>query len=358
VLSSWIESQKARVSKYLAELIDVPDPADFLMVDKYVELTQGTKPIILMTFSEIYSTHELVVQNLNALAKDQSDPLRTIIKELGQLPEDDLVDDDLHRELQLVLTNRFALEQEETTLLKDEEMSVTDKARDSFMQLLVILPLHSSSSNLNDILEYAKQYVSSNPKVKQLTSDISSYVETLCQQSQKSKTDVLASVMQAIQTKVDNQASARLQRRNIIKRLRLGLDNLLRNQNFMNQQMESYNVYLKAALERQRVPTKKDKSKLKPVKFSYSKLAKQGVIVDSIVPEKSRKHTTFTITYDPKVPNEFQVKAKIAGITADTTVLHLDELLEKQSQGIENLELDNVTLNINLTIHMINKIQN
>jgi len=51
----------------------------------------------------------------------------------------------------------------------------------------------------------------------------------------------------------------------------------------------------------------------------------------------------------------FDVTAKIAGISVDTMKLELDDLLERHYNGIEFLELDQVTLDVNMTIHLINK---
>jgi Ras GTPase-activating-like protein IQGAP2/3 len=120
----------------------------------------------------------------------------------------------------------------------------------------------------------------------------------------------------------------------------------------MNEQMESFNTYLEVARTQQAAGKKK--KKVKGIKFSYSKLQKMGIIIDSTVPEKSRKATSFTISLGDNT-NEFFVKAKVAGITADAVTLHLDDLLEKQSQNIDRLELENITLDVNLTISFINK---
>jgi len=125
-------------------------------------------------------------------------------------------------------------------------------------------------------------------------------------------------------------------------------------QNYMSDQLQSFTTYLDVAREQQLARKKGKKAKKKSEKFSYSKLVKQGIIVRSSVPEKSRKATSFTIIPGDS-SNEYHVKAKIAGITADTLSLLLDDLLEKQSQGIQDLELDNITLNVNLTIALINK---
>ena len=76
-----------------------------------MELTQKTKPVILISLHEISATHHLVLQNLDALA-EKDDELRVIMKDLGDAPPEIPEEDD--REIQLTLTsNRFKVEVEE-----------------------------------------------------------------------------------------------------------------------------------------------------------------------------------------------------------------------------------------------------
>ena len=117
----------------------------------------------------------------------------------------------------------------------------------------------------------------------------------------------------------------------------------------------------------------KDKTIVGPYKFSYKELQKQGVIVDSEVPvmrcripllsllfpsthsldHYSRKKTTFSISSEEV--GVFDITAKIAGINVEKMTLELDDLLERHYNGVEYLALDQVTLDVNMTIHLINK---
>jgi len=93
--------------------------------------------------------------------------------------------------------------------------------------------------------------------------------------------------------------------------------------------------------------------KVPPVKFTYKELAKKRVIIDSEVPALTRKKTTFIISSDE--PGVFDVVAKIGGVSVEKMVLDLDDLLEKHYNNVTKLELDQVTLDVNMTIHLINK---
>jgi len=82
-------------------------------------------------------------------------------------------------------------------------------------------------------------------------------------------------------------------------------------------------------------------------------LVKSGVIIDSDVPAISHKRTTFVISSE--MAGVFDVVAKIGGMKVAEANLVLDDLLEMHYNNINRLELDNVTLDVNMTIHLINK---
>jgi Ras GTPase-activating-like protein IQGAP2/3 len=109
-LNSFIEKNMPTVEHYFDSLVKVDDPEDHLQVNKYMELTQKTKPVILISLHEISMTHKMLLQNLDALATEKEDPLKMILNDLGEGPPDiDKADD---REIQLTLVNRFKVDVE------------------------------------------------------------------------------------------------------------------------------------------------------------------------------------------------------------------------------------------------------
>ncbi len=65
-LNEWIASKTATVRKYFEDLISVPDPSEYLRVDKYNELTLKISPVIVISLSEIFQTHLLILDNIAA----------------------------------------------------------------------------------------------------------------------------------------------------------------------------------------------------------------------------------------------------------------------------------------------------
>jgi len=82
-LNEWIKSHFETVTDYFNDLIDVAEPSEYLQVDRYMELTQKTKPVIIISLHEISLTHRNVIQNIDKLTKDKEDPLRVILNDLG-----------------------------------------------------------------------------------------------------------------------------------------------------------------------------------------------------------------------------------------------------------------------------------
>jgi len=92
---------------------------------------------------------------------------------------------------------------------------------------------------------------------------------------------------------------------------------------------------------------------LVPSNFRTALWQKKGVIIDSEVPKISRKKTNFYISSEEV--GKFDIVAKIGGVPVEKMTLELDDLLEKNYNNIVRLELEQVTLDFNMTIHLINK---
>jgi len=110
-LNVLIERNDAAIRKYVHDVPAVADPEDHLQVNRYMELAQKTKPIIMISLDEIFRTHQLVYDNLDQLAPNKDDPLRLVMNDLGE-PPTVFNEEDKDRELQLTLTNRFKVDME------------------------------------------------------------------------------------------------------------------------------------------------------------------------------------------------------------------------------------------------------
>jgi hypothetical protein len=236
--------------------------------------------------------------------------------------------------------------------------------------------------SLLGILASGKQYAKdkSNSQLASQIDKILDNIKVLEQEGLVTKADNYSGFLRDIALEVANRAEIREQQRKEIKRLTQTLRNLRKHQKYLNEQIQQYNEYLQdCRLKHYQPKTKKKKSKsdnpnkIGPFKFSYSALAKKGlypcdvgvlhvfltmlcptgVIIDSEVPPGARKKTQFFISSE--AVGVFDIVAKIAGVPVEKMTLELDDLLERNYNNITRLELDQVTLDVNMTIHLINK---
>merc|ERR1712188_158579 len=365
-LNDFIASNEARVLEYVSNVPRVPDPEDKLQVNKYMELAQKSKPIIMISLDEIFRTHSLLYENLDEIAPDADDRLRIVMNDLGK-PPDEFNEEDQDRELQLTLTNRFKVDMDD----ESENLRLYAETKELVIPILRLVPIQNSIHRLNlmDVLEAGIKHATETNNMS-LSNQINKILENMGKLEKENlvtKDDNYESFVHDVALEVANRNQIRDQQRKEIARLKNTLDNLRQHQAYLDEQITDYHQYLQKCKEQQYsvlAAKKKKKSKKKggdanilgPFKFSYKELEKRGVIVDSEVPSLSRKKTTFSISSAPAVPGVFEVTAKIAGIDVEKMEIDFDDLLEKHYNNIHQVELDQVTMDVNMTIHLINKV--
>jgi len=350
-LNTFIQKNTPRLLRYLEDLPKVDEPEDFLQVNKYMELTHKTKPVILISLDEIYKTHALVAKHLDGLAPDKEDPLRKIMIDLGPPPSPSEDDD---REIQLTLTNRFKVEVEE----ESEIQRLYAETKELVIPILRLVPIQNTIQRLNlmDVLEAGIKHATetNNKTLSNQINNILSNMGKLEKEEVISKDDNYESFVHDVALEVANRSVIRESQRKEIARLTLTLENLRKYQKYVTDQITDYNRYLQDCLEKQYSGKKGKGGVIGPFKFSYKELQKQGVILDSEVPALSRGKTQFLISSEGA--GVFDIVAKIAGVRVEKMQLHLDDLLERHYNNINRLELDQVTLDVNMTIHLVNKL--
>jgi len=250
----------------------------------------------------------------------------------------------------------------------EEDVSAAATLYAETKQLIInvfkVIPVQSDQEiTLPAILEIGKAFADEQ-KNKVLTKEIATILENLKSLETEglvTKSDDYAGLLRDVALEVVNRETIREHQQNELKRLRQTLKNLQKHQKFLRDQIKEYEDYLAEVRLKQYQPKKKKKSKsvegsnkIGPFKFSYSELAKKGVIIDSEVPLTARKKTTFNISSE--AVGVFDIEARIAGVKVETMTLELDDLLERNYNNITRLDLDQVTLDVNMMIHLVNKL--
>jgi len=326
-----------------------------------MELTQKSKPVIIISLHEIAQTHAYFAANIDKLTKDKDDPLRVILNDLGDAPK---ISHEEDREIQLTLTNRFKKNMEEEISSSATLYAETKELVISTFRAIPIQP-EGQEQTLMLILQNGKNHgkETNNPTLVSQIDKILENIKTLELDGLVTKTDNYSGFLRDIALEVVNRAELREQQRKEVKRLNQALRNLQKHQKYLNDQIQQYNDYLQdCRLKHYQSKTKKKKKKVKqgenpnkigPFKFSYSALSKKGVILDSEIPAISRKKMTFYISSE--AVGVFDIEAKLGGVSVETLTVELDDLLERNANNISKLDLDQVSLDVNMTIHLINK---
>jgi len=346
-LNPWIQANRKRVIEYYSELIDVPPPEDYLQVNQYMELTQKTKPIIIVSMGELVLAHQLVREALSSVVSDpKNDPLAVIVNDLGDVPNIDAAL--AKRELQLQLENRFKGTMEDEVKPGAHMYAET---KELIIQIFKVIPIKTGPQTLSSILKDAAKFAKDNNN-KVLAKNVDKTLknlEKLETLALVSKSDKYTSLLKDVALEVANRSERREAQQKEIARLKSALRNLKKHGEFMTGQIEEFERYLDSCRKNSLA---RSKVKAKPVKFTYKELLKRKVILDSSV-DTGTSLVKFFISMPQ--PGIFDIEAKAGGISAATARLELEDLLEKKENHINALELDQVTLSVPETIFLINK---
>lgn len=82
-LNSYITEAIDRLQDIWSNLIDVRDAEAQFEIDEYNDLFARTKPTLYIKLADVFSIHNLVIDDLPTLCPSQDDPLREVVRELG-----------------------------------------------------------------------------------------------------------------------------------------------------------------------------------------------------------------------------------------------------------------------------------
>lgn len=367
LMNEWLEKNKeVYINGFIRNLIDVQDPEETLGVHKYMELTIKKAPSITITWNEIYSTHSLLHKYLHRLAPDANDPLNKLMKSLGDAPEE--LAPDSNEELTLPLTSGFSIEIDKQESENPE--NIYDETKENFRFILRHLPPDSLGDNVLDTLESAKKHataqLSQNGDQKELSQKILKKIEKVENSLPKledhkilTRQNRYRKMLVDITKEIQNERDIKEKQKTELLRLKESYASLENHAKFLQEMIEGLEQYIEETRRKHyEEGAKKNKRKGKKkesFKFSYKQLAEKYKVIEDISGMKSQR-SLIKFQISMPSPGQFDVEAMLAGKTMHTISLDLDELLDKQSKHQETIEFDSVKLNVNMTIHMLNKL--
>lgn len=376
-LNPFIEQNKTRINEFLHNLCDVGDFYDTLEMDQYMALSKKDLRIQI-TLNELYATHSLVAQHLDVLAPNDKHHLRILIGELGGTPSQVLRKE--NRQVDLPLFSRWETPIQDLTTAFMSENNVTQndilymETKSIFVQLIRSIPqlvADKKPINLPAIAERAATtkdatLVRKGIKVKEMLRELEELKVVDRRDGYSLMTDEVASELAHL-------GNLREKVMLEMKSLDSVYKTIVGHNNYLRQQLDTYKSYLQNV--RMTSGSGKDKAAggvgvvayggkerksnksqvLGPFRFTHAQLEKDGTIVESNVPENRRGNIYFNIT-SPS-PGTFIIALHYKG--REKAILEmdlkLDDLLEKQKDDVQLLDLEYVQLNVSKVLGLLNK---
>ncbi|KAI8093253.1 Rho GTPase activation protein [Halteromyces radiatus] len=377
----FVEKNKRRTNQFLNELCEVSDFYESLEMDQYMALSK--KDIMInITPNEIYNTQSLLEQHLDILAPKSADHLRILTLELGQAPAQ--VPRKENKAIELPLFSRWEMPIQDLTmtLMSDNNITQNDilymEAKAIFVQIIRSLPgLSRPPLKLYHIAETAgtakdAQLVRKGIKVKEM-------IRELEEAGVIDQVDGHRLLVEEITQELAHLGDLKVKVMEELQSLQGVYKTIQDHNNYLMSQLESYKAYLqnvriqsgggaKANNKKQvglgvevvegkaKKATGSNKTHIQgPFKFTHQQLERDGIIAETEVPEARRNNIYVTIT--SPIPGTFIIELHYRG--RDKPILEidlkLDDLLEKQQDQVQLLDLDYIKLHVNKTLNLLTK---
>lgn len=375
-LNPFVEQNKTRINQFLHSLADVGDFYDTLEMDQYMALSKKDLQIQI-TLNELYNTHSLVAQHLDVLAPNEKHHLRILVGELAGSPSQ--VARKENRTVELPIFSRWETPISDLTsaFIGDNNVTQNDllymEAKSIFVSLIRSIPQLADKKPLNlpAIAERAATtkdatLVRKGIKVKEMLRELEEMKVVDRRDGYALMTDEVASEMAHLGNMRDKIMQEMRSLESVYK-------TIVGHNNYLRSQLDTYKSYLQNV--RMTSGSGKDKAAggvgvvafggkekkqgksqvLGPYRFSHAQMEKDGIIVESTVPENRQSNIYFIIT-SPS-PGTFLIALHYKG--RDKAILEmdlkLDDLLEKQKDEVQTLDLEYVQLNVNKILGLLNK---
>lgn len=383
-LNAFIERNKPRMIDYCEALTSVSDLDDQLKFDMpFSSVGAAHSPTIRISMNEVFLMHELVATNVQFIAPELDDPLRVLVRALGAAPAQVKVADNL--EITLVLRDpaRDADGQDAPVVDTDAVLKVRlySEAKLMLTRLLRLLDVHAIPFSLRHsverIIEAAAEQAAAPGTEPKLAADLRVLLTQLSERLDElerfglySPAARVCNLLTDLAAETENRAQFRERLAADRIRIQRTLERVCSHHEYLEAQLDSYNQYLQNVRMQQTVGPKDAKRlknrtkkgvemdggvrKIAPYKVAHDRLCKDGIIAESRVPEARRKKTMIAFSSDEA--GTVDVEAFYHGFAVDRYTFELDDLLARQEADERILVLEYVTLDLNLTIQLLNRL--
>ncbi|XP_053573714.1 ras GTPase-activating-like protein IQGAP1 [Bombina bombina] len=403
IINEYLSQSFQKFRRFFQSACEVPEPEDRFNVDEYSDLVTLTKPVIYISIGEIVNTHTLLLDHQDAIAPEHNDPIHELLDDLGEVPTiESLIGEgpgsatDANKEMlaktevSLTLTNKFEVlgdenaEKDARTILLNTKRLIVDVIRFQPGETLIeILDTPASSeqeadhqramqrrairdAKTPDKMKKAKSITEDNNLTLQEKKEkIQAGLKKLAELGMVNPANGYQDLINDVAKDIRNQRRYRQRRKAELVKLQQTHAALNSKALFYEEQVDYYKSYIKTCLDnlaRKGKVSKKPgqvkgkKSKKISLKYSADRLHEKGVLLEiEDLQANQFKNVIFEIAPTEEV-GDFEVKAKFMGVQMETFMLHYQDLLQLQYEGVAVMKMfDRAKVNVNLLIFLLNK---
>ncbi|NXQ81761.1 IQGA1 protein, partial [Nyctibius grandis] len=403
IINEYLSQSYQKFRRFFQAACEVPELQDKFNIDEYSDLVTLTKPVIYISIGEIINTHTLLLDHQDAIAPEHNDPIHELLDDLGEVPTiESLIGEgsgnvnDPNREMlaktevSLTLTNKFDVpgdenaEMDARTILLNTKRLIVDVIRFQPGETLTeILETPATSEQEAEhqraMQKRAIRDAKTPDKMKKSVSvkedgnlnlqgkkdKIKTGLKKLTELGTVNAKNKYQELINDIAKDIRNQRRYRQRRKAELVKLQQTYSALNSKATFYGEQVDYYKSYIKTCLDNLASKGKVSKkprevkgknSKKISLKYTAARLHEKGVLLEiEDLQGNQFKNVIFEISPTEEV-GDFEVKAKFMGVQMETFMLHYQDLLQLQYEGVAVMKLfDRAKVNVNLLIFLLNK---
>jgi Ras GTPase-activating-like protein IQGAP2/3 len=376
-LQPFIQRNKDRCNKFMLDLCEVQDFYESLEMDNYVALSKRDLELNI-TLNEVYATHALLEKHNTELAKDPSSHLGVLLQDLGSAPAQ--VPRKENRAIALPLYSRWETSFEDFTHALDitQEEIFFMEAKSTFVQIMRSIPQATAVTRrplrLDRVAEAAGTLKNDAIMVRKGIRCMELLTQ-LAEMGVIDRADDYAVLRDEVDSELAHLGSLKEKVLEETAKLEDVFKTIRDHNSYLLSQLDTYKNYLhnvRSQSEGIRRGKAEKVRELGPYKFTHTQLEKDGVITRSNVPENRRGNIFFMFrsplagTFVISLHYKGEVSLR-GGLTVFTDLragrarglleldLKLDDLLEMQKDGQDDLDLEYVQFDVSKVLALLNK---
>uniref|UniRef100_A0A674I7N2 IQ motif containing GTPase activating protein 1 n=1 Tax=Terrapene triunguis TaxID=2587831 RepID=A0A674I7N2_9SAUR len=403
IINEYLSQSYQKFRRFFQAACEVPELQDKFNVDEYSDLVTLTKPVIYISIGEIINTHTLLLDHQDAIAPEHNDPIHELLDDLGEVPTiESLIGEgsgninDPNKEMlaktevSLTLTNKFDVPGDENaemdartiltkrlivdvirfqpgeTLTEILETPATQEQEAEHQRAMQRRAIRDAKTP--DKMKKSKSVKEdSNLNLQEKKEKIKIGLKKLSELGTVNPKNKYQELINDIAKDIRNQRRYRQRRKAELVKLQQTYSALNSKATFYEEQVDYYKSYIKTCLDNLASKGKRSwknkpremkgkKSKKISLKYTAARLHEKGVLLEiEDLQVNQFKNVIFEINPTEEV-GDFEVKAKFMGVQMETFMLHYQDLLQLQYEGVAVMKLfDRAKVNVNLLIFLLNK---